>query len=153
MNTADLAGLDDALLISKTRRIIRAIGLVKTMVLLEALGGTYVELPNGRMWRKAISHSPLIGVIGPESAAVFYSEFARGDRRMLLPKVDKILLQLRDQKIRADAGTITVRDQALQYRLTVRQIFNIRASAPPPPPPPTPQLGLFSGTSAELDAG
>jgi hypothetical protein len=124
MTVRDLAAVDEALLIAKTRRMIAAIGLPTTLHLLETLGGTYLELPQGRLWRKR--RNVLAELIGEKAATAFHREFAQGDRRLLLPKADKILLQLRDRRICAEADDLSVRDQALQYRLTMRQVQNIR---------------------------
>ena len=44
-----------------------------------------------------------------------------------MPKADKILKQLRDREICETAETMSEREQALKYRLSVRQIQTIRA--------------------------
>jgi hypothetical protein len=138
-----LQGVDEQLLIAKVRRMIAAIGLPATVQLLETWGGTYLELPQGRLWRKR--GGVLAQLIGEDAAERFHAEFAHGERRILLPKVDRILLQLRDREICANAETESVRDQALRYRLTTRQVQNIRRRGVRTRiPARNPQLGLFT---------
>lgn len=124
MKARDLSRIDEQLLIAVVRRMIAAIGLPNTLLLLETWGGTYLYLPQGRLWRKA--RGALAELIGETAADAFHAEFADGSRRILLPKADKLLLQLRDQEICDAADEMSVRDQALHYRLTTRQIQNIR---------------------------
>jgi hypothetical protein len=148
----DWDAVDETLLIAKVRRMIRAIGLPHTVRLLETWGGTYLELPQGRLWRK--QSGALAALLGQDAADAFHAEFAHGERRILLPKVDKILIQLRDRQICAESEDISARDQALRYRLTERQIHKIRARGwRRAEARPTPQLSLFSGSSSDCDPG
>lgn len=149
----DWDAVDETLLIAKVRRMIRAIGLPNTVLLLETLGGTYLELPQGRLWRK--HRGTLATLIGDAAADAFHREFAHGERRILLPKVDKLLIQIRDRRIwdEADDG-MSVREQALKYRLTMRQIQKIRRRRHSPVPcRPTPQLPLFPSSGPGDTAG
>lgn len=143
MTERDLSGINPDLLIAKVRRMIEAIGLPATVQLLEAWGGTYLDLPQGRMWRK--QGGVLAQLIGEPLADKFHAEFANGERRMLLPKADKLLIQLRDREICAGADAESVRDQALKYRLTTRQVQNIRKrGVKPVRSRPTAQLDMFT---------
>lgn len=135
-----LQGVDTTQLIAKTRRIIDAIGLPATLALLQARGGTILELPHGRLYRQR--RSMLVGLIGEAAAEAFLGAFANGERRMFLPKADKILLQVRNRAIRADDEHSNT-ELALAYKLTVRQIQTIR-NTETPPQKPTRQGDLFS---------
>lgn len=117
--------VDESLLIHKTRRMIALIGLPKTLLLMETLGGTYIEMPSGHSWRR--HDSELARLIGRNELDALYQEFRAAGRKFLVPKADKILKQLRDREICETAETMSEREQALKYRLTVRQIQTIRA--------------------------
>ena len=148
MHAADLQ-LDEQRLISKTRRLIGAIGLPATLRLLETLGGTYLELPQGHTWRA--HRSSLAELIGAKETDALYREFRADGRKLLVPKADKIIKQVRDREICAEAPSMSERDQALKYRLTIRQIQNIRKRGiTPPTARPASQFDLFPALLAPV---
>jgi hypothetical protein len=117
------------------RRLIKAMGLPATLTLLQARGGTrfYVGGQRGRRDKQL-----LVSLVGDAAALAFYAEFAAADRPRLrggvaseitLPKLDKLALTYRDAMICADADR-SLMELALMYRLTSRQIQNIRAKGP-----------------------
>lgn len=125
---AELQDIDQRELIPSIRRMISAMGLDKTLLLLETWGGTYLSLQTGRQWRwheTTLSH-----LVGPHAAEAFGRAF-EGLTVMLLPKADSILRQLRDREIRAATGVESVRALALRYRMSERQVYNIRADLDP----------------------
>lgn len=126
--------IDERLLppsLSALRRILRAIGPHKTIALLKARGGTRLKLINGPL---------LHGLIGEESTEQLLAAFPHQDE-ISLPMADKLAAQIRNRVIAAEQVTKSLPEQALEHRLTVRQIANIRrATAPEPAPSPQPDL-------------
>lgn len=135
--------VDERLLPPQLRRMIAAIGLPATVVLLQARGGTRLKLPTGRL--RSRRSQVLSGLIGPEAAQAFQAEFCRpGRASMDLPKADKILMQVRNAAIHREAEADSLAELALRYRLTIRQVQNILATKDWPAwRKPRPQLELF----------
>jgi Mor family transcriptional regulator len=91
-------------------------------------------------------------LIGALAAEAFYAEFA-GTAEVTLPKADKILAQLRDAAICADQDH-SLMELAVMYRLTSRQIQNIRArGVAGHERGPDPQFDLFSASNDESHPG
>ena len=134
--------VDERLLPPQIRRMIAAIGLPLTLHLLELRGGTRLALPLADARRK---HYELADLIGAAPSRAFYREFGgKGVRFIQLPKADKILRQARDAAIRQDCRTDSVSTVALRYRLTMRQVQNIKQSEDYPVwRKPDSQLDLF----------
>lgn len=110
------------------QRMLDCIGLAKTLIVLEALGGTRYEKPQGYRWRHRTNK--LAELIGWDAAEAFHAEFAADfSRGVDLPKPDRILQQMRCREIHASDASSRV--LALRYRLTERRIRQIRAEAPP----------------------
>lgn len=129
--------IDERLLpptLSRLRRILRAIGPRKTIALLKARGGTRLKL----------MHGPLLhGLLGEPSTKLLLDAFP-DESEILLPKADKLIAQIRNRVIVAEAGAKSLTEQALEHDLTTRQIINIR-HAPEPETGPSPQPDLFDG--------
>lgn len=134
---AQLQDIDLRQLIPPIRRMIAAMGLDKTLLLLEARGGTYISLQTGRQWRW--QDTALSQLVGQEAADAFRNEF-EGESVILLPKADSILRQVRDREIRAAGGEVSVRDLALRYGMSERQVYNIRAESSSEPGQTSPEV-------------
>lgn len=133
--------LDERLLPPQIRRLIRAIGVADTLTVLQALGGTRLTVPKGRL--RAQRCRVLQPLIGPAQAKALYAEFA-GVKDIHLPKADKMLMQVRNAALKADSRTASVRTLALRYKLTERQVQYILANEDWPAwRKPQPQLDLF----------
>lgn len=142
-------GISERLLPPSIKRMIRSIGLPATLTLLEALGGTRIQLSLGARRRV---HRSLVELIGADASKALYAEFCvRGVKELMLPKVDKILRQARDAAIRAECETQQIATVALRYKLTMRQIQKIRRSSDYPiwRRPAPPQLELFGAEPAD----
>ncbi|HVT36068.1 MAG TPA: hypothetical protein VHE37_10800 [Nevskiaceae bacterium] len=131
--------VDVAQLPTTMRRLIRAVGVPATMSLLEARGGTRVYL-GGQRGRR--DRQLLMQLLGEKGEAAFRREFtppamshARSASEVTLPKLDKIATQIRDAAIRADE-THSLTQLALMFKLTSRQIQNIRKGLPTTRIPP-----------------
>jgi hypothetical protein len=109
--------IDERLLPPLLRQIVRAIGAPAALKLLKQRGGTRVYASDGPTLRQ---------ILGEEDARRFIAAMAPRTE-VLLPKADKILAQLRNRVIRAEAATKSLPEQALEHDLTVRQVINIRA--------------------------
>ena len=79
--------------------------------------------------------------IGPHKTIVLLKAFP-DQRGLSLPKADKLLAQIRNKTIRAEQDTKSLTVQALEYRLTARQVQNIRRGSDPEIAP-DPQSDLF----------
>lgn len=135
---SDAFAIDEGLLPTQLKLLVPAIGLPKTMQLLAKRGGTRIHLRGERARR---DRELLESIIGADDAAKLRDVLGwRVDRRATpdgikeerikrdsidLPKIDKIVQQVRDAAIRADPRSLM--DLALEYRLTVRQVQNIRS--------------------------
>lgn len=113
------AAIDERLLPPQMRRIVRAIGVAPAFVLLRWRGGRRLKLP------KDGTRSELAAIIGLVALEALLAEFGAHEI-LTLPKVDKMVLQLRDRAIRAEhAGGKSIPDLAGLYGLTTRHVLNI----------------------------
>ncbi len=118
------AALADELLPPSIRRLVAAIGVGPTLALLEARGGTEIVIN-----KEGMRSDLLTGLIGKTAAGLVIQLYAeRG--RVMLPMPDKLLIAARNREIAAahDQG-VSAPTLALRYRLTVRQVQNVCASA------------------------
>lgn len=109
--------IDESLLPPLLRQIVRAIGAPLALSLVRSRGGTRLHLADGPLLRD---------LIGPDATRALLTAFA-GRQEITLPKADKIIAQLRNHAIRAEAGGKSLMQQALEHDLTTRQVQNIRA--------------------------
>jgi hypothetical protein len=131
----ELPGIDERLLTPMLKRLIRCLGVAKTLVLLRARGGIPVKLPQS-------ADGFLAEMLGVQELAALLAEFGPGSR-ITLPVVDKIDAQIRDAAIRMEhARGDSLADIALRYKMTMRHVQNI-CRAPPPLSKPSPQSALF----------
>lgn len=92
-------------------------------------GGTRVYIPQPHFLKPG---HELSRVVGFELAVKLAREW-RGVE-MAVPRCLSLARALRDDKIRAEAPSMTLREQALKYRLTERAINRIRAGGGPSRP-------------------
>ncbi|HEC12289.1 MAG TPA: hypothetical protein ENI80_03425 [Acidiferrobacteraceae bacterium] len=104
----------------QVRQLIKIIGVAETCILLRQLGGTSITIPN-RLHPLMCIRQPL----KRESLEALRREF--DDQRVDLPKYDKIMMAIRDSKIREDLDKgVSVEDLSAKHNLSERQIRNIR---------------------------
>lgn len=101
-------------------QVVRALGIVRARELLHMHGGLNVNI--------AKHHSRSLGLTDAELSALRQCLAGHMDHadRVYIPKVDKLLAFARDEQIRREAGSKSLRKQAREYKLSVRQVMNIR---------------------------
>jgi len=111
-----------AMLPPQIRLLVNACGLEAAFSLLRARGGAPYTVPlNGE-------RSEVLSAIMPAEAARALSR-ALGGRTLTLPKLDKLMIQVRNRRIRAEAAAgASLACLARRYDLTTRQISNILAA-------------------------
>lgn len=116
MNTA----IDIGLLPPILQDLVELIGLHPTMQLVQAYGGVRLYVP-----KLALDgdHS-LVRLIGGEAAKKLQSIYG-GEPHFDIPKAERALRAVRNAEIRAKRLNTSLRQLALQYRLTERQILTI----------------------------
>lgn len=119
----EMAGLDLDLLEPLLRDWVRLIGLPATLAIVQAHGGLLLNIA-----RKADENADLVALIGTEKAAILGREY--GGERPLVPKALPALNALRNQRMRADRATKSVRQIAREHRLGERRAWQILGSAP-----------------------
>lgn len=115
----DWSDLRDDLLPATLQDFVRLIGLAATMILVEHFGGTRLYIP--------VKPSPdhhLAKLIGMDNLVKLSRVYGAQDH-FDIPKAERALRHLRDQKIRADIGPKSARVLALEHGLTERQIWSI----------------------------
>lgn len=117
---AELEGINTALLVPLVRDLIRLIGIVDTLALLEARGGIPLRIPVNADRDSAA----VLKAILPPATVVKLCERWPG-QWLNPPKVDRITRQIRDYHLRNDREQMTAPQTALKYHLTRRQVINI----------------------------
>jgi hypothetical protein len=114
----ELDNIDVRLLPPQMRFLVEIIGLPETIVLLKNKGGMLLQIPKGE---RDVESYDLYEILSAESIQkLCASRFA--DERVTLPKVDKILDQIRNIEIRNSKPTTTRAQLAKKYNLSFRQI-------------------------------
>ncbi len=126
ISDADLDAVNADLLPPQARQLVRLIGMVNTLTLLEQRGGVTLRIPT-----KAMEAVYLRDVL-PMDAIIELCKAMPG-KRIELPKLDKITLQIRNQVIRAERQQVSASKVALRFNLTRRQVINICKSSGPGP--------------------
>lgn len=126
--------LDLSLLEPFLRELVDLVGVVPTMAIVQAYGGTSLFIS-----REPGEDSLLARVVGMQDAAVIGR--ALGTDRRFVPKASAALRDLRDRQIRHDLMTMSVRQVARKYRLGERWVWVIQAQGERVPDPQSP--GLF----------
>jgi hypothetical protein len=104
------------------RAVVRALGYPRAVTWLSQRGGVNVNIPI------TDRDDGAIGVTVDELQRLREALRPHMDdaRRVWLPKPDKLLAMVRNEAIRRTAPQASIRDQALAYNLSSRQIQNIR---------------------------
>lgn len=118
MTETDLSTIDPDTLPPQIRQLVVLIGLPETFKLLQAKGGTQLRIP--KMANRA---EVLPEILQAESVDLLCKAWA--GKVMDVPKVDKILLQIRNQVITKARATQSASQLARSFDLTRRQIINI----------------------------
>ncbi len=111
--------VDECLLPPQMRELVKIIDLPDTIKLLQARGGQRVWIPLGRC-----DDTYLHEIISSDSVIKLTNSQYAGSR-ITLPKVDKILSQIRNLHIQSSPD-VPKSVFARQYNLTVRQVQRIR---------------------------
>lgn len=124
MTESEAISIDERLLPPQLRLLMRAIGAAQSLKLLRKRGGIRLQMPKGAHQRCPV----LEEILGADDAAKVIQAFA-GRQEIFLPKADKMVAQLRNLVIRAEASSKSLMQQALEHDLTTRQVWNIRGGS------------------------
>lgn len=128
--------IDESTLPPQMRQLVRAIGVVDTIKLLKARGGTFLKPPH------SADRTYLVELVGKDSTRALINLY-EGQPFVMLPKADKLLAQIRDRQIREQrAAGESLMTLALRFDLTVRMIQYICCEESEPKTVPDRQLGL-----------
>lgn len=115
----DWSDLSTELLPQVLQDFVRLIGLAATMILVEHFGGRRLYIP--------INPHPdhhLAKLIGLDNLAKLSQVYGLEDH-FDIPKAERALKHLRNEKIRSEYGPKSVSTLAREHNLTERQIWNI----------------------------
>lgn len=115
----DVCQVDEGLLPPQMRGLVKIIGLPDTIKLLQAYGGQRIWVPLGKS-----SDSYLDKTISRDAVKELANSQYAG-LRITLPKIDKILSQIRNLHIQS-SPEVPKSVFARQYNLTIRQVQRIR---------------------------
>lgn len=122
------ADLSTELLPKVLQDFVRLIGLVATMLIVEQYGGRRLYVPINPH-----ADHPLALLIGLDKLTILSKVYGLEDH-FSIPKAERALRHIRDEKIRAEYGPKSASALALEHCLTERQIWNILARASDPNP-------------------
>jgi hypothetical protein len=114
--------IDVDLLEPLLRQLVDLIGLPATMAIVDACGGTLLNIP-----RQADQNETLVRLVGPEKAAILGREL--GPDRLLIPKAGPALQAARNRRILAELKTRSVRQVARDFGLGERQVWYIKSQS------------------------
>lgn len=128
------------------RLLVRLIGMPKTVMLIEKLGGTTFPVAKRLSRQGEVRYQLLAEVVGVEAADRLTEHF--GGEPLYIPTCAKAVRLARDRRIRADFDTITREHSSLyavvklvqRNKLSDRQIWRILKQEDPPS---TRQVSLF----------
>lgn len=103
--------------------LIKALGLVAALKLVENLGGTSIYVPNPEKLR---AEHPLVKAVGVDGARMLAAEWRHLD--VTLPRCVEELRKRRNRALRSDAGSMSVRLLALKYDMTERNVYLVLAA-------------------------
>ncbi|MGR9014154.1 MAG: Mor transcription activator family protein [Gammaproteobacteria bacterium] len=118
ISEADLDAVNADLLPPQARQLVRLIGLPNALKILEARGGITLRIPVNAQ------EAVVLKEIVPIEAIIALCQ-ALGGQRLELPKLDKIVLQIRNQAMQQERKTLSAPQVARRYGLTRRQVINI----------------------------
>jgi len=120
----DAESFDQSLIPASLQPIVDRIGLDAALKLVKAYGGVRLYVP-----KKVDVDHPLAALIGYPAAKALAAEFG-GQPHFDIPKCEAALREHRNRQIRQDrAMGHSIRELALKYRLTEKQIGSILAEA------------------------
>lgn len=106
------------LLPPQMRQLVRLIGMAHTLALLAKRGGTTLRIP------VQAEESVVLRDILPMAAIVKLCAALPG-QRIELPKMDKIVTQIRNRAMQNERQQLSAARVALKYSLSRRQVINI----------------------------
>ncbi len=112
-----------ALLPPVLKAVVKALGYVRARDWLVERGGVNINIPARKTVAIGLEQDEL------ERLRQMLAPHMDAAGRVWLPKPDKLWQVVRNTAIRETARQQSIRDQALQYRLSSRQITNIRSEA------------------------
>lgn len=115
---ADLESVNADLLPPQARQLVRLIGMAHTLTLLEKRGGVTLRIPVNA------HEAVVLKEILPIEAIVKLCDAMAG-QRLELPKMDKIIVQIRNLAMQNERKELSASSVALRYRLSRRQVINI----------------------------
>ena len=118
------------------RAVVRALGLVRAQEFLGEHGGVNWNVPIHR-------HGSALSAAELARLAQGLAPHMDENRRVWLPKVDKILRRARDAQIRRERSYTSISQLAYRYRLTDRHILNVCRDNDDQKHDLDAQLGLF----------
>lgn len=121
MAQTDLSTIDPDILPPQIRQLVALIGLPETFKLLQAKGGTQLRIP------KLASRAEVLPEFLQDQSVELLCQAWAG-KVIDVPKVDKILLQIRNQAIIQARSSQSANQLARSFDLTRRQIINIYKS-------------------------
>lgn len=149
MNAQEFYGMQQ-LMPANILQIVQIAGLDAAFELVRQYGGTFFPMGQNATKAGKILYAALAEVVGNDKADRLSRAFAV-QRGLYIPKCETMLCELRDRRIRREFDGLTcqqphpmpaylaVRNLALQYRLSERQVWRIlgqpdRVCDPPPQP-------------------
>lgn len=118
LSTEELELVNVDALPNTMRNMIKLIGLESTVELVSVYGGTQLRIPN-----KATKAVVLTAVLDAEKIAKLVEGI--GGKRLDVPKLDKVLIQIRNATICKDVATLSISEIAKKHDLTRKTIFTI----------------------------
>lgn len=112
-----------ALLPPVLKAVVKALGYVRARDWLVERGGVNINIPARKTVAIGLEQDEL------ERLRQMLAPHMDAAGRVWLPKPDKLWQVVRNTAIRETSRQQSIRDQALQYRLSSRQITNIRSEA------------------------
>jgi len=106
--------IDQKHLPEQLKTIIDCIGLDNAIKLSKALGGTVLNFHEKDLLNNIIDSDCIIKV-----------SWLYGKECVYIPKLDKIFIQLRNQQIISARNSKSLRELAIEFKLSSRQIINI----------------------------
>lgn len=113
-----------ALLPPVLKAVVKALGYVRARDWLVERGGVNINIPARKTVAIGLEQDEL------ERLRQMLAPHMDAAGRVWLPKPDKLWQVVRNTAIRETSRQQSIRDQALQYRLSSRQITNIRSDVP-----------------------
>lgn len=115
---AELESVNADLLPPQMRQFVRLIGMAHTLTLLEKRGGVTLRIPVNA------HEAVVLKEILPLEAIVKLCEAMPG-QRLELPKIDKIVKQIRNRVMTNERKHYSAASVALRHNLSRRQVINI----------------------------